>query len=104
MDSLFSLLIWSVLDFVDFKLVQEDLSSNRVQGVGGVCGQHLAWAQYTHGIPGQPTNQPQKFFSVKLGYGMILKCITTQTCVLGVLYITVVWLYAISTDSLCWKD
>ena len=24
----------------------------------GVCGQCLAWAQYTHGILGQPTNQP----------------------------------------------
>ena len=81
MDSLLSLLICSVLDFVDFKLVQEDLSSNRGAGCGwclwptfGLGTIHsqspgstnqptnqptlcLAWAQYTHSIPGQPTNQ-----------------------------------------------
>ena len=34
MASLLSLLIWNVLDFVDFKLVQEDLSSNRGAGHG----------------------------------------------------------------------
>ena len=57
MDSPLSLLIWSVLDFVDFKLVQEDLSSNRGAGRGWCLWPMLGSGTIHPRHPGS-TNQP----------------------------------------------
>ena len=57
MDSLLSLLIWNVLDFVDFKLVQEDLSSNRGAGHGWCLWPTFGLGTIHPWHPGS-TNQP----------------------------------------------
>ena len=57
MDSLLSLLIWNVLDFVDFKLVQEDLSSNRGAGRGWCLWPTFGLGTIHPWHPGS-TNQP----------------------------------------------